>query len=141
MKKGYVAILAIASSALLSLMSVSAFADTSTHATPEERVQLNAGKQIAAERNKYEQIVTLAGSREDELTARMHEAANAYKKWHDLKLAVVKHYPSSRDYTDVEMASEEYSRAHKAFVDLQKNILARNGAPIHNVATRLIALE
>jgi hypothetical protein len=141
MKKGNVAILAIASSVLLSLSSVSAFADTSTSTTPEERIQLNAGMRLAADGYKYAEIVTLAGNREDELTARRYEAANAFKKWHDLKLAVVKHYPNSRDYTAVEMASEEYSRANKAFIDLQKSILTQNGAPIHNVATKIIALE
>jgi hypothetical protein len=104
-------------------------------------VHLNVGKQLAAEGNKYAQIVSLAASREDELTAKRYEAANAYKKWHDLKSAVVMHYPSTQDYIAVEMASKEYSRANQAFVDLQKSILAQYGLPLHNVATRLIAME
>jgi hypothetical protein len=141
MKNGNVAILAMAGSALLSLVSFSAFADTSEPATPQERIQLNAGKQLAADGNKYAEIVTLAGSQEDELTAKRYEAAHAYKKWHDVKSAVVKHYPSYQDYVDVETASEKYSQANKAFIEMQKSILAQNGAPIHNVATKIIAME
>jgi hypothetical protein len=141
MKNGYVAVLAMASSALMSLLSFSAFADTSMPSTPQERIQLNAGKQLGAEGYKYAEIVTLAGNQEKELTASRYEAANAYKKWHDVKSAVVKHYPSYQDYADVEMASNEYSRANKAFIELQKSILARNGASIHNVATKIIAME
>ena len=141
MKNGKVTIMAAAGSFLLSLISFSAFAEAPTPATPEERIQLNAGKQLAAEGNKYADIVNLAGSRENELTASRYEAANAYKKWHDLKLAVVKHYPTYQDYKAVEAASREYSRANRSFVELQKSILAQNGAPIHNVATKIIAME
>ena len=141
MKNGNVAIFAIANTVLLSLLSFSAIADTSTPAALEEKIQLNVGKQLAADGYKYAQIVSLAASREDELTARRYEAANAYKKWYDLKSAVVKHYPSSQDYIAVEMASKEYSRANKAFIDLQKSILMQNGVPIHNVATEIIALR
>ncbi len=141
MKNGNVAIFAVANTVLLSLLSFSAIADTSTPAALEEKIQLNVGKQLAADGYKYAQIVSLAASREDELTARRYEAANAYKKWYDLKSAVVKHYPSSQDYIAVEMASREYSRANKAFIDLQKSILSQNGVPIHNVATKIIALE
>jgi len=141
MKNGNVAIFAIANTVLLSLLSFSAIADTSTPAALEEKIQLNVGKQLAADGYKYAQIVSLAASREDELTARRYEAANAYKKWYDLKSAVVKHYPSSQDYIAVEMASREYSRANKAFIDLQKSILSQNGVPIHNVATKIIALQ
>jgi hypothetical protein len=141
MKNRNVAIFALANTAFLSLLSFSASADTSTAVAPEERIQLNVGKQLAAEGYKYAQIVSLAASREDELTARRYEAANAYKKWYDLKSAVVKHYPSSQDFVAVEMASKEYSRANKAFIDLQKSILAQNGVPVHNVATEIIALQ
>ena len=141
MKNGKVAIFATAGSVLLSLLSFSAFAETPAFATPEERIQFNAGIQLAAEGNKYAEIVNLAGSREDELTASRYEAANAYKRWHDLKLAVVKHYPTYQDYKAVESASREYSRANRTFVELQKSILAQNGAPIHNVATKIIAME
>ena len=141
MKNRNIAIFAVANTVLLSLLSFSASADTSTPVTPEEKIQLNVGKKLAAEGYKYAQIVSLAASREDELTARRYEAANAYKKWYDLKSAVVKHYPSSQDYIAVEMASREYSRANKAFIDLQKSILAQNGIPIHNVATEIIALR
>jgi hypothetical protein len=141
MKIRNVAIFALANTVLLPLLSFSAIADTSTPVTLKEMIQLNVGKQLAAEGNKYTQIVSLAASREDELTARRYESAIAYKKWYDLKSGVVTHYPSSQDYKAVEMAAKEYSRANKAFIDLQKNILSQNGFPIHNVATKIIALQ
>ncbi|HTN92997.1 MAG TPA: hypothetical protein VMJ33_00290 [Gallionella sp.] len=141
MKKGKVAIFATANTVLLSLLSFSALADTTTPASLEERVQLNAGKQLGAEGYKYAQIVTLAADREHELTTKRYAAANAYKKWHELKSAVVKHYPTTQDYLAVEQASNEYARANKAFIEMQKSILAQHGAPIQNVATNLIALE
>jgi len=122
-------------------LSFSAIADTSIPVTLEEKIQLNVGKQLSAEGNKYAQIVSLAASREGELTARRYEATNAYKKWYALKTSVVKHYPTNQDYIAVEMASKEYSRANKAFIDIQKSILAQNGLPIHNVATKIIAME
>jgi hypothetical protein len=141
MKNGNVAIFAMVNAVLLSLLPFSAIADTSAPVAPEEKIQLHVGRQLAAEGYKYAQIVSLAAGREDELTARRYEAANAYKKWYDLKSAVVKHYPSSRDYMAVELASREYSRANKAFIDLQKSILSQNGVPVHNVAMNIIALE
>ena len=141
MKNGNIAIFAITSAAFLSLLSLSAFADTSTPVTLKEKVHLNVGKQLSAEGNKYAQVVSLAASREDELTARRYEATNAYKQWYALKTSVVKHYPTTQDYIAVEMASMEYSRANKAFIDIQKSILAQNGLPIHNVATKIIAME
>lgn len=132
---------AMASSALLSILSFPAIADSSTLVTLKEMIQLNAGKQLAAEGSKYAQVVSLATSRQDELTARRYEAASAYKKWHDLKSDVVKHYPTSQDYSAVEMAAKEYSHANKAFIDLQKSILANNNIPLDKVAKKLIALE
>jgi len=111
MKNRNIAIFAITNAVFLSLLSFSAIADTSTPVTPEEKVHLNVGKQLAAEGNKYAQIVSLAASREGELTARRYEATNAYKRWHDIKSAVVKHYPTNQDYRAVEAAAKEYSRA------------------------------
>jgi hypothetical protein len=138
-RKGFT--FAIAGSVLLSILSFSAFADSSTPAALEEMIQLNAGKQLAAEGNNYAEIVSLAANRQDELTARRYEASNAYRKWHDLKSEVVKHYPTSQDYRAVEMAANEYSNANKAFIDLQKSILASNNIPLDKVATKVIAME
>lgn len=132
---------AIASTALLSTLSFSANADSSTPAALKEKIQLNAGKQLAAEGNKYTEIVSLAANRQDELTASRVEAVNAYKNWHDLKSDVARHYPTSQDYRAVEMAAQAYSKANKAFIDLQKSILANNNVPFDMVAKKLIALE
>ncbi len=132
---------AVAGSALLSVLSFPAIADSSTPVALKEVIHLNAGKQLAAEGNKYTEIVSLAANRQDELTARRYEAANAYKKWHELKSAVVKHYPTSQDYRAVELAAAEYSKANKAFIDLQKRILADNNIPLDKVTEKIIALE
>jgi len=134
-------IFAIASSTLLSILSFSAFADSSTPVALKEMIQLNAGNQLAAEGNKYAQIVSLAANRQDELTAKRYEAFSAYKKWYDLKSEVVKHYPTSQDYRAIEMAAKAYSKANKAFIDLQKSILANNNIPLDKVATKIIAME
>ncbi|MGA7749703.1 MAG: hypothetical protein WCA63_06100 [Gallionella sp.] len=131
----------IASAALLSILSFPAIADSSTPVALKEMIQLNAGKQLAAEGNKYTEIVSLAGSNQDELTARRYEAVSAYKKWYDLKSDVVKHYPTSQDYRAVEIAAKEYSHANKAFIDLQKSILANNNIPLDKVTKKIIALE
>lgn len=132
---------AVAGSALLSVLSFPAIADSSTPVALKEVIHLNAGKQLAAEGNKYSEIVSLAANRQEELTARRYEAANAYKQWHDLKSAVVKHYPTSQDYRAVEMAAAEYAKANKAFIDLQKRILADNNIPLDKVTEKIIALE
>jgi hypothetical protein len=125
---------AIASAGFISLLSFPAIADSSTPATLEQMVQANTEKQLAAEGKKYTRIVTLAGNRQDELTTRKNEGTSTYKMWRDLKFAVVSHYPSSRDYEAVEMASKTYSQANKAFIDLQKTILAQNGVPLDTVS-------
>lgn len=141
MKNRNIAVVAATNAALFSLLSFSAIAETSAPVSLEEKVQLNMGNQLASEGNKYAQIVSLAASNEDELTARRYDAANAYKKWYELKSAVAKHYPSSQDYMAVEAASREYARANKAFIDLQKRILASNNIPLDKVTTRIIASE
>ncbi len=132
---------AIAGTALLSILSFPAIADSSTPVALKEMIQLNAGKQLAAEGNKYTEIVSLAGNSQDELTARRYEAVSAYKKWHDLKSDVVKHYPTSQDYRAVETAARTYSKANKAFIDLQKSILANNNIQLDKVAKKIIAME
>ena len=131
----------IAGAALLSILSFSANAESSAPAALGEMIHLNAGRQLAAEGNKYTEIVALAANRQDELTAKRVEAVNAYKKWHDLKSEVVNHYPTAQDYRAVEMAAEAYSKANKAFIDLQKSILASNNMPLDRVAKRLVVLE
>jgi hypothetical protein len=132
---------AIAGTALLSILSFPAVADSSNPVALQEMIQLNAGKQLAAEGNKYTEIVSLAGNSQDELTARRFEAVSAYKKWHDLKSDVLKHYPTSQDYRAVESAARTYAKANKAFIDLQKSILANNNIQPDKVAKRIIALE
>jgi hypothetical protein len=141
MKSRNSVIFSIASAGFFSLLSLSAVADSSAHVDLKKMIQINAEKQLAAEGKKYTQIVSLSGSRQDELTASRDEAASAYQKWYDLKSVVVKHYPSSQDYRAVEMAAKAYSHAHKNFIDLQKSILAQNGMPLDKLATHVIALQ
>lgn len=124
----------IASTGLLSFLPFSAIAGSSTPATLEKKIQANTERQLAAEGKKYTRIVSLAGYRQDELTTRMNEGTSTYKKWRDLKSAVVTHYPSYNDYKAVEIAAKTYSHANKAFIDLQKSILAQNGVPLDTVA-------
>jgi hypothetical protein len=135
MKKGNKMLNIVASTGLLSLISFAAFASQSTTATFEKMVQAKAEQQFANEGIKYTRIVALAGNRQDELATKKNEVSSAYKKWYDLKSAVVSHYPSSNDFKDVEVAAKTYSQANKAFVDLQKNILSQNEGKLDPIAT------
>lgn len=123
-------IFTLASTGFFSFLSFSAIADSSTPYTLKDAIKVNAEKRLEAEGKKFTQIVSLAGSKQDELMARRNEAINSYKKWYDLKSAVVAHYPSSQDYREVEKAAKEYSHANKSLIDLQKSILAQNGIPL-----------
>jgi hypothetical protein len=131
----------IGGTGLFSFISFSAMAGSSNPTALEQLVQTRSSQQLAAEGYKYNHISSIAGSRKVELVARKDEAASTYKKWHDLKSNVVKHYPSSQDYVAVEAAAKAYSHAYKAFIDLQKSILAENGIPVDKVAKDIIALR
>ena len=134
-------IIAIASTGFLSLLSFSATASTSMPVTFEEKIQEAIKHQLATEENKYYQIVSLAGIRQDELTTKKNEVIDTYNKWSDLRYAVVSHYPTTEDYKAIEIAAKAYSQAYKAYIDLQKSILSQNGIPLDKVATRIIAME
>jgi hypothetical protein len=134
MKKGNKILYIVATAGLLSFTSFAAFASPSTTATFEKMVKEKADQQLANEGMKYTRVVALAGNRQDELATRKNEANSAYKKWHDLKSAVVSHYPSSNDFKDVEVAAKTYSQANRAFVDLQKSILSQNEGKLDPVA-------
>jgi hypothetical protein len=134
MKNGNSILFVIANTGLLSLLSFAAIAGPSTPVTLEKVIQAKTEQQLAAEGKKYTRIISLAGNRQDELTAKKNEGTSTYKMWRDLKSAVVSHYPSSKDYKAVEIAAKTYSHANKAFIDLQKTILAQNGVPLDTVA-------
>jgi hypothetical protein len=134
-------IIAIASTGFLSLLSFSATASTSIPVTLEEKIQEAIKQQVATEEKKYNQIVSLAGIRQDELTTKKNEVIDTYNKWSDLKYAVVSHYPTTEDYKAIEIAAKAYSQAYKAYINLQKSILSQNGIPLDKVATRIIAME
>ena len=134
-------IIAIASTGFLSLLSFSATASTSMPVTFEEKIQEAIKHQLATEENKYYQIVSLAGIRQDELTTKKNEVIDTYNKWSDLRYAVVSHYPTTEDYKAIEIAAKAYSQAYKAYINLQKSILSQNGIPLDKVATRIIAME
>jgi hypothetical protein len=127
-----------ASVGLLSLLSFSAIAESCTCATLKEAIQTNAEKQYTAEIQKYARIVSLAGSRRNELAMRKAEVSNAYNGLNDLISAVMSHGPTSQDYKNIAVAAATYSAARGAFIDLQKSILARNGVPPEVVATKRI---
>jgi hypothetical protein len=124
----------IANAGLLSILSFAAIAGPSTPVTLEKMIQAKTEQQVAAEEKKYTRIVSLAGSKQDELTTKKNEVTNTYIKWRELKSAVVSHYPSSTDYKAIEIAAKTYAHANKAFIDLQKSILAQNGVPLETVS-------
>jgi hypothetical protein len=134
MNNGKKMFMVVANTGLMSLLSFAAIASPSTTATFEKMIQTKAEQKLAAEENKYTRIVMLAGSKQDELAARKNEVASTYKNWSDLKTTVVSHYPSANDFKDIENAANAYSQANKAFINLQKNILAQNADTLDPVA-------
>jgi hypothetical protein len=145
---------AFASAGLISLLSFSAKADSSTPASPKETIQTNTERESFAQRfehighftkqrlaqQKYTRIVSLAGNRQDELATRKNEAKGAYDKLNDLMSAANSHNLTYKDFKDFETAAKAYSQANKDFIDLQKNILAQNGAPLEVVEIKDIYL-
>ena len=100
----------------------------------EKAIQANAGQKLAAvtreEAKKYTQVVALAGDMQDEVGKRKNAVINTYKTWHELKAAVeASNKANANDYKAVELAAQAYSQANKAFIEIQKNILAKNGVP------------
>lgn len=117
----------------LSLLSSVAIADTSPEMSPalglEKMIQAKSEQKLAAEAKNFNQIAALAGDRQDELAKRKNEVASTFKTWHDLKSAVEAspNKASSNEFKAIEVAAQSYSQANKAFIDLQKDILAKNG--------------
>jgi hypothetical protein len=134
MKKGNKILNIAASTGLLSLISFAAFASPSTTATFEKMIQAKAEQRLVAEESKYTRIAMLAGNRQNELVEKKNEVSSTYKNWHDLKTAVVSHYPNATDFRDIENAAKAYSQANKAFINLQKDILAQNANTLDPVA-------
>lgn len=93
----------------------------------EKLIQKSTEQKIAAETKKYTQIVALAGDRQDELTKRKNEVLSTYKAWQDSKSAVEQSNANADGFRAVEIAAQAYSQANKAFINLQKDILAKNG--------------
>lgn len=141
---------AIAAAGILSLSSSVAFAGISSvdenkqsagtapklsHAvTLEKIIAANTEQKLAAEAKadakKYTQVIALAGDKQDEVVKRKNEVINTYKTWRELKAAVEgANSASANDFKAIEAAARAYSQANKAFLDLQKNILAQNGVP------------
>lgn len=104
----------------------------------EKAIQANAEQKLAAETKaeakKFTQVVALAGGRQDEVEKRKNEVINTYKTWHELKSTVgVSRSANANDFKAVEVAAQAYSQANKAFLELQKDILAKNGVPSGSV--------
>lgn len=94
----------------------------------EKMIQKNTEQKFAAEDKKYTQIVMLAGDRQDELAKRKNEVVKAYKIWQESKSAVeLSRNANSDGFKAIEVAAQSYSQANKAFIDLQKDILAKSG--------------
>ena len=93
----------------------------------EQMIQKNTEQKQQAESNKYTQLTLLAGSRKNELEQRKQEVETAYKALQDSKLAASRNADMD-SFRTVEAASQAYSKANRSFIELQKEILAKNGA-------------
>lgn len=109
--------------------------------TLEEAIQRNTEKKLAAETKKYSQIAAIAGNRQDELEKSKNEVNNTYKIWHDLKSAVEESRNANpENFKAIEAAALAYSRANREFIELQKDILAKNGVS-SDTANNLIVIN
>lgn len=115
-------------------ISVGATPEMSQTLALEKMIQKNTEKKLTAEADRYTQIVTLAGDRKGELATRKNAVVAAYKAWQNSKSAVeLSRNADAHSFRAVEIAAQEYSRANKEFIDLQKTILAKNKATLDTV--------
>lgn len=126
--KNQISIISI--TALLALSSSAAFADSmNSERALQKKIQETSEQQRAAEAKKYERVSALAGDKRGDLAAKKEEVTNAYNKWQEQKTAAdaAKNSDASK-YKAVAAAAEKHAQANKAFMDAQKEVLAKNGA-------------
>lgn len=115
---------------LLSLFSATVFADTlASERALQKKIQETTEQQRAADAKKYERVSALAGDKRGELATKKDEVANTYNKWQEQKAAAdAAKNTDANKYKAVEAAAEKHAQANKQFMDMQKEILAKNGA-------------
>jgi len=131
----------VATAGFLSLISSVAFAaaEMPSAQTLEKAIQANTEQKIVAETKKYTQIVSLAGGRQDAVEKAKNEVINTYKIWRELKFSVeASRSANASDFKAIEVAAKSHAQANKTFVDLQKDILAKNGVTF-DAANTLVA--
>lgn len=129
---------------LLTFLSSTAIANTSTgQYSLEKMIQANIEQKRIAEAKKFDQLIALAGDKQDELMKSKGAVTNAYQKWHDLKSAIeaAGGKANSKDFKEIELAAQAYSEANKAFIELQKEIVTRSRVSPGNQAAYLVVLR
>lgn len=113
------------------------------HQNLEKTILENVEKQRQADAEKYTRIATLAGDKKDELEKRRNEVSRTYQIWHDLKSAMTtsSNKANAGSFKAVEVAAQAYSEANKAFIGLQKTILARANVPHKDQAAYLVVMR
>jgi len=107
--------------------------------TLEQLIQENTEKKHRADIAKYAKITTIAGNKKNELAQKMKAVTDTYQKWYDLKSAAESaRNMSASHFKVIEMAAQAYSQANKEFIDLQKDILAKNGVEPADLNTRIV---
>lgn len=90
----------------------------------------------AAETKKYDRVAALAGDKRHELSEKKAAVTKTYNEWHQLNAAVNdSKNPDSEQFKALEAAAEKHARASKAFMDLQKEILAKKSAPPDSIVS------
>lgn len=120
----------IAAAGLLALFSSVAMAATlASEQALQKKIQETTEQQRAADAKKYERVSALAGDKRGELAAKKDEVSSTYQKWQEQKTtADAAKNTDAAKYKAVEAAAEKHAQANKAFMDMQKDILAKNGA-------------
>lgn len=126
--KNQTAVVIIAS--FLSVFSAVSIADTlSSERDLQKAIQEKAEQKHVADAKKFERVSALAGDKRAELAAKKDEVANTHHQWHELKSAAeTSKNADSAKFKAVEAAAEKHAQANRAFVGMQKEILAKNGA-------------
>lgn len=119
-----------AAAGFVSLFSSAAMAGTASSNTAalEQAIQDSTEQKLAAETYKYTQITAMAGNRQAEMESSKKAVISTYAKWRELKSAIeASRNATASDFKAVEVAAQAYSQANQAFINLQKDILAKNG--------------
>ena len=130
----------IAIAGFLTLFSSASFAGLASERDLGKMINENIAQKQAEDAKKYNRVVSLAGDKRGELSAKNDAVTKAYNKWRELKSAAESSNTDAAKLKAVE-AGANYAQANKEFIELQKNILLKmsNGVAVAEAINALNA--